>query len=448
MNKTLGTTLLVSGTMIGAGMLAMPLTSAGIGFTFTVVLLVSLWVLLTYSALLFVEVYQTTESDSGIGTLSALYFGNAGRVISTTVMFVFLYALLAAYISGGGQILMKATQTSGLFGQEGPFHDFIEYVGVQLQSGGVFVAALNAAGLTDDVTLFAGVSPEMTLKIFIGIFTLFFGSFVIISTKVVDGFNRLLFFVMLFSLVVVMFVMFPKASIHNLMAMPLNNALIVSAAPIFFTSYGFHGSIPSLVKYMEGDVRGLRIAIVSGSAITLVGYILWQLSTHGLLTQNEFLQILQQDATLNGLVTATLTITQSSMMANAVKIFSTLALITSFLGVGLGLLECIEDLLKRSFNINAGRFSLGLMTLIPPIVFALFYPQGFILALGYAGQMFAFYAVVLPVSLVWKARRIHPNLPYKVWGGKVTLMLVLVLGVIITSIPFAIRADYLPFVVG
>ncbi len=36
MNKTLGSTLLVSGTMIGAGMLAMPLTSAGIGFTFTV----------------------------------------------------------------------------------------------------------------------------------------------------------------------------------------------------------------------------------------------------------------------------------------------------------------------------------------------------------------------------------------------------------------------------
>jgi hypothetical protein len=118
------------------------------------------------------------------------------------------------------------------------------------------------------------------------------------------------------------------------------------------------------------------------------------------------------------------------------------------LGVGLGLLECIEDLLKRSFNINAGRFSLGLMTFIPPIVFALFYPQGFILALGYAGQMFAFYAVVLPVSLVWKARRIHPNLPYKVWGGKATLLIVLVLGVVITSIPFAIRAGYLPFVVG
>lgn len=55
MNKTLGSTLITSGTMIGAGMLAMPLTSAGIGFTFTVVLLVLLWILLTYSALLFVR---------------------------------------------------------------------------------------------------------------------------------------------------------------------------------------------------------------------------------------------------------------------------------------------------------------------------------------------------------------------------------------------------------
>ena len=105
MNKTLGSTLITSGTMIGAGMLAMPLTSAGIGFTFTVVLLCALWVLLTYSALLFVEVYQTAEYDAGIGTLAAQYFGKAGRIVATTVLMVFLFALLAAYVTGGGGIL-------------------------------------------------------------------------------------------------------------------------------------------------------------------------------------------------------------------------------------------------------------------------------------------------------------------------------------------------------
>ena len=446
MNKTLGTTLLVSGTMIGAGMLAMPLTSAGIGFTFTVVLLISLWILLTYSALLFVEVYQTTESDSGIGTLSALYFGNAGRVVSTTVMFVFLYALLAAYISGGGEILMKATQSTGLFGQEGIFLHFIENFGIQVQSGGVFVSAMDAAGLTNEVNIF-NVSPEMTLKIFIGIFTVFFGSFVIISTKVVDGFNRLLFFVMLAALVVVMFVMFPKASVQNLMAMPLDNALIVSAAPIFFTSYGFHGSIPSLVKYMEGDVRGLRIAIVAGSAITLVGYILWQLSTHGVLSQSEFTQILKEKPTLYGLIEACRRITGSEIIASAVQLFSALALVTSFLGVALGLFDCTEDMLRKGLHINAGRLLLGAITFLPPVLFAYFYPD-FIAALSYAGQMFAFFAVVLPVGLVWKARRRYPNLPYRVAGGDIALIIALVIGIVVACIPFFVKAGMLPPVVG
>ena len=400
MNKTIGSTLLVAGTMIGAGMLAMPLTSAGIGFGFTLVLLLGLWALLTFSALLFVELYQTAESDAGIGTLAEQYFGKTGRIIATAVLIIFLYALIAAYISGGGSLLKDLLPES--FGN----------------------------------------------KVSILLFTVIFGSFIVIGTHSVDKINRVLFFVMLAAFAVVLSLMLPAIKFDNLMATPIDNALIISASPVFFTAFGFHGSIPSLNKYLDGNVKALRISILAGSAITLCAYILWQMSTHGLLTQNEFLQILKEDATLNGLVKATLAITGSNMIAGAVKLFSTLALVTSFLGVGLGLLECIEDLLKRSFNISAGRISLGLMTFIPPLVFALFYPEGFILALGYAGQMFAFYAVVLPVSLVWKARRAHTNLPYKVWGGNLTLIIVLVLGVIITSIPFAIRAGYLPFVVG
>ena len=285
-------------------------------------------------------------------------------------------------------------------------------------------------------------------KIAVLVFTIFFGSFIVIGTHSVDKINRVLFFVMIATFILVLALMLPNIKFDNLMAIPIDNALIISASPVFFTAFGFHGSIPSLNKYLDGNVKSLRIAILVGSGITLFAYFLWQLSTHGLLSQNEFLQILREDATLNGLVKATLEITQSPIIANAVKIFSTLALVTSFLGVALGLLECIEDLLKQSFNIHAGRISLGLMTFIPPVLFSLFYPEGFILALGYAGQMFAFYAVVLPVALVWKARSIHPNLPYRVWGGKALLVLVLVLGVIITSIPFAIRAGYLPFVVG
>ena len=404
MNKTLGSTLIVSGTMIGAGMLAMPLTSAGIGFTFTVVLLGVLWVLLTFSALLFAEVYQTAEYDAGIGTLAAQYFGKPGRIVATTVLMIFLYALLSAYVTGGGAILASIMPTMG--------------------------------------------SADMTSKISIGIFTLFFGAFIVLGTKTVDGINRLLFFAMLIALALVLVLMIPEVKLDNLMAMPIDSALLISASPVFFTAFGFHGSIPSLNKYLEGDVKALRFAIIVGSVITLIGYIIWQFSTHGVLSQTLFLEILQKDPTLNGLVEACYQITGSEIIAGTVKIFSALALITSFLGVALGLFECVEDLLKRVFNRVAGRLELGAFTFLPPLLFAFFYPEGFILALGYAGQMFAFYAVVLPAGLAWKARQLHPDLPYRVPGGQLSLILIAILGVIIVNIPFLIQAGYLPVVVG
>ena len=404
MNKTLGSTLITSGTMIGAGMLAMPLTSAGIGFTFTVVLLILLWILLTYSALLFVEVYQTAEHDAGIGTLAAQYFGRPGRIVATSVLMIFLYALLSAYVTGGGAIL--------------------------------------ASTLPD----FA--APDLKMKGSILAFTILFGVFVAIGTSFVDALNRFLFIAMIAALFIVLGLMIPEIKIDNLMAMPIDKALLISASPVFFTAFGFHGSIPCLNKYLEGDVKALRFSIIVGSAITLVGYILWQFSTHGVLSQTRFLEILNQDPTLNGLIEAVRVITGSTIIAAVVKIFSALALITSFLGVALGLLECIDDLLKRAFNISANRLSLGFLTFLPPLLFAFFYPEGFILALGYAGQMFAFYAVVLPAALVWKARHQHPNLPYRVPGGSGLLLFVSILGIIIVSIPFLIKLGILPEVVG
>ena len=404
MNKTLGSTLITSGTMIGAGMLAMPLTSAGIGFTFTVVLLILLWILLTYSALLFVEVYQTAEHDAGIGTLAAQYFGRPGRIIATSVLMIFLYALLSAYVTGGGAIL--------------------------------------ASTLPD----FA--APDLKMKGSILAFTILFGVFVAIGTSFVDALNRFLFIAMIAALFIVLGLMIPEIKIDNLMAMPIDKALLISASPVFFTAFGFHGSIPCLNKYLEGDVKALRFSIIVGSAITLVGYILWQFSTHGVLSQTRFLEILNQDPTLNGLIEAVRVITGSTIIAAIVKIFSALALITSFLGVALGLLECIDDLLKRAFNISANRLSLGFLTFLPPLLFAFFYPEGFILALGYAGQMFAFYAVVLPAALVWKARHQHPNLPYRVPGGSGVLLFVSILGTIIVCIPFLIKLGVLPPVVG
>lgn len=395
---------MIAGTTIGAGMLAMPLTSAGMGFGATVVLLVCLWALLAYTGLLFMEVYQTApKQDVGVASLAEQYFGITGRVLATASLLILLYALLAAYITGGGSLL------SGLLPEIGDAH----------------------------TTTQAGIL----------LFTVLLGSFVVIGIKGVDGLTRLLFIGKIVAFVFVLLMMLPKAKLENLTAVPLDNLFVVSAVPIFFTSFGFHVIMASINTYLDADIRKIRIAIYIGTAIPLVAYLLWQLATHGVLTQAEFVEILKQDPTLNGLVKATSQITGSTILGEMVRLFSALALITSFLGVAMGIFECVGDLLKR-VNLPANRLWLTLATFIPPALFALFYPNGFIAALGYAGLLFAFYGMLLPIGLAWKARQQHPNLAYRVIGGKAALIVALIAGIIIMIIPFLIQLGYLPQVAG
>ena len=57
----------------------------------------------------------------------------------------------------------------------------------------------------------------------------------------------------------------------------------------------------SVNSYLDGSVTQFSKAILIGAAIPLVAYLVWQLATHGVLSQNEFVQVLQADPTLNGL---------------------------------------------------------------------------------------------------------------------------------------------------
>ncbi|WP_233115185.1 aromatic amino acid transporter [Aggregatibacter actinomycetemcomitans] len=405
-NKTFGSALIIAGTAIGAGMLAMPLTSAGMGFAFTAALLIGLWLLLAYSGLLFVEVYQTAKrKDDGVATLAEKYFGIPGRIISTLSLFILLYALSAAYMAGGGTLLANALPK-----------DFLG-------------------------------SADSTLKISILIFTFILGAFVVIGTKGVDSITRVLFSGKIIVSILVLAIMLPKVIGENLMAMPLDYPLILSASPIFFTSFGFHVVMGSINNYLEGDVKRFRSAIIIGTAIPLIAYLLWQLATHGILSQNEFVAVLKDDPTLTGLINATKTLQDTTLLSQVLPILYSLALITSFLGVALGLFEGLNDLFKHT-KIPANRVSLTIATFIPPLIFALFYPNGFLAALGYAGLLCAFYCLILPIGLAWRTRKQYQNLPYRVAGGNLMLVVALIIGIIIIIIPFLTEAGILPRVVG
>nr|WP_243757160.1 tyrosine transporter TyrP [Cronobacter turicensis] len=378
-------------------MLAMPLAAAGVGFGVTALLLFLLWAVMCYTALLLVEVYQHHPASTGLGTLALHYLGKPGQWLAGFSMLFLMYALTAAYISGGGELLASSL----------------------------------SQWLDMRITPATGVLA----------FTLAGGLIVSIGTHSVDMVNRLLFTAKTVFLVVMLAMMMPHIHQVNLLTLPVEKGLALSALPVIFTSFGFHGSVPSVVSYMKGDVRKLKLIFITGSAIPLVAYLFWQLATLGAIPSDTFMGLIANHAGLNGLLQAVRNVVASPHVELAVHLFADLALATSFLGVSLGLFDYLADMFKRRRTV-AGRAQSGLMTFVPPLAFALFYPQGFVMALGYAGVALAVLALLLPALLAWQSRKRHAA-AWQVAGGNIMLAVVFACGIGIVAIQFLISAGVL-----
>ncbi len=391
-----GSTLIIAGTTIGAGMLALPLASAGIGFSTSLIIMLGLWALMAFTALLMLELHQYAESSATLHTLAKQILGQKGKWVASFAMLFLFYSLCAAYIAGGG----------AQFGER-----LAQWFDLK------FSASTSTIIFTVIVTLV-----------------------VTVGTGTVDRVNRVLFSIKLVAMVAVLFFLAPNVTQSYLLSMPIEQGLIVAAIPVIFTSFGFHGSIPAIVNYLDGDTSSLRKAIIVGSTIPLVIYIFWQVVTLGVVSQDT----LVESGGLSSLIGQLSQTVQQSNLGNIVGVFADLALLTSFLGVSLGLFEFLGDSIKgRSEKPN--RIVAALITFIPPLTFALFYPQGFIMALGYAAIALAILAIFLPLVMVVKVRRSEDFVgDYRVAGGQGALILTGLAGVGIVTAQVLITLGVLP----
>lgn len=379
-------------------MLAMPLATTGIGFTTALLLLLGLWFIMSYTALLLVEVYQHNDASMGLSSLACKYLGNSGRLVISLALPFLLYSLIAAYLAGGGEIISESI--SSLLGLQLP-----SYVGVLL-------------------------------------FAVIGGGVVCFGTHSVDIINRCLFATKIFFLAAMLILLLPHVQEVNLLSMPVKQALLLSAVPIVFTSFGFHGSVPSIVNYLGGDTAKLRKVFIIGSAIPLLVYILWQVATIGTINSDTFIGILAAESGLNGLLEAVKAVVGTARVEMAVRLFAALALATSFLGVALGLFDFLADFFQLKDTLN-GRLQTGAVTFFPPLLFALFYPKGFVIALGFAAIALSVLSLLLPALLVRQTRKQHVG-GYRVAGGQLGLLLVFSLGIAIIVIQLSIVSGYLP----
>lgn len=340
----------------------MPIIAAGVGFTGIVSLLILIWITMCGSALLMVRVYKFNKPTDGFNTLTQKCLGTLGNRIAGFSLLFLIYGLTAAYMSGGGSILANFIKT-------------------------VFNMSLDAHWA---VLLFSVV----------------FGGIVSISTRWIDVTTRVLFIIKLMFLTLLIFAFIPFIERDNLLNLPLEKGLIITSIPIIFTSFGFHGSIPSIMHYLGGDQRKARLAFIWGSLLPLIIYLLWQFVVLGSLEQHTFLIFLENNSGLDGLIDSIREMTHNPKINLFFNIFAATALGTSFLGVSVGLLDYYKDLLKQGSAIRI-KIKSSLLTFVPPLLFTLFYPKGFLVALSYAALAGVVLALVIPAFLYYKAMRIH-----------------------------------------
>jgi tyrosine-specific transport protein len=388
-NKVFGATLLVAGTTIGAGMLALPLTSAGAGFWNSTILLVSLWAIMCISALIFLEIILKHGKSASIATLAEKAFGAFGKNLARVSIFLLFHALLAAYVTGSSQIIRNACLELGI----------------------------------DLPAWFWSVA-----------YATIFGFFVHSCTQAVDYANRFLFGLKVIIFITMILTLAPITRLDNITHQPANLDMLWLAIPIFFTSFGFHGSLPTLVDYVGLHIKSLRFIIIVGSAIPLVVYFIWQFCTLGALTPTS-LSLLNSSSDVSDLIQLLANTVQSKTIHWMIPTFSFLAIATSFLGVAMGLFDATGEAFQKSLETE--RLAISLRTFVPPLVFAIFYPHGFIMALGYAAIALSVLAILLPVAVAWQWRQTRYDFSkttYQVLGGRPMLILCGLIGVLVIAI--------------
>ena len=124
MNKTsIGPIFFIVGTSIGAGMLALPMQTAAIGFLPTVCLFIITWLVMLTAAYFLYEVALACPKGANIMTMAEHTLGYFGRILAYSAYIALLYLLNAAYLSGIHDMLanwfslpINSATSSGMLG--------------------------------------------------------------------------------------------------------------------------------------------------------------------------------------------------------------------------------------------------------------------------------------------------------------------------------------------
>ncbi|WGL97323.1 tryptophan permease [Arsenophonus sp. aPb] len=397
----LGGAMIIAGTTVGAGMFSIPIVTSGVWFTGSIILLVYTWACMFFSGLMILEANMNYPCGASFHTMVKDLLGARWNLLNSISITFVLYILTYAYISAGGSIIT---------------HNLNKIIPINHPIAGL-------------------------------LFSLLIAFVVWLSTKAVDRLSTILIGGMVITFIMSVSGMFSSVSStilfnqNSLDTDYLPYAFI--ALPYLLTSFGFHGNVPGLVKYYHKESKAVVRSLLYGTLIALIIYILWQYAIQGNIPRATFKQIITEGGNVDSLLKQMNHSINNNIVKQGLNLFSYMALASSFLGVTLGLFDFIADFFKFKDN-DQGRLKSALITFIPPTLLALYYPDGFIHAIGFAGLAATIWAVIVPAMMAKASRKKFPQAVYHAPGGNLLIYFVILFGLINAVIHILALFNILP----
>jgi tyrosine-specific transport protein len=382
--KVIGGILIILGTSIGAGMLALPVATAHEGFLLSALFMVITWMLMTIGAFLILEVNLWLPENSNLISMAGLTLGRVGQTITWVIYLLLLYTLLCAYISGNSDVLQGLLAAMHI--------DIPRWLDTLIV-----------------VMLFAAI-------VYQGIYSVDIVNRILMGSKIV-----------IYLLMVVLIAPHIK---FNWLASG-DHKIRLATIMVIITSFGYAIIVPSLRSYFNSDIKQLRKVIFIGSLVPLVFYIVWLAIVQGVISLPDLRAVAKSSHAITDLVLLlnhSLNIKWLSLFS---RVFISICAATSFLGVSLCLFDFLADGIKLRKKGHDGLL-VAVTTFVPPLVVIIFAPGAFILALQYAGIFVVILLMLLPAVMAWRGRYINEiDGSYRMIGGKALLATQIVISLLL-----------------
>lgn len=353
--KLLQSIFLIIGTAVGAGILALPISTVSLGFRGSLIALLITGGFMTYAALNLIKARLCFSEDVDLATMTTTLLGKGTNAVIEFCYLVLLMALVSLYITVG------------------------------------------SAWITDLLETYAGVTASSTI-VQIG-FTTAIATLIYSGMANLVNVNQLITSLKLFFLTMLILLSFPEVKKINLE--PYSIVSIPATLSMLLTTFGFAIVMPSLATYLNQDKKKLYTALMIGSLVIILAYIAWEFISFGVIGPQEtglagFAK--SQDKGIAVINTLSHIVQKPSFTTFGFGVMLT-AVLTSFIGVGLCLYHYLKDALPIK-NLRAKSITAILSGFATPVLIVNLYPTGIASILSFAGIFVAVILGLLPTALV------------------------------------------------